>query len=101
MYRPAFLRIALAFMGWLVVGLGPMVMAASDDAKQAVIELRKSRELMLNKIYRGLPPLHDVDIAIHHLGRGANVDDRRNWREIDDDVVIFLAQPLNEVPELI
>src|SRR5262245_6850240 len=35
MYRPAFLRIALAFMGWLVVGLGPMVMAASDDAKQA------------------------------------------------------------------
>ena len=32
----AFLRrIALAFVPWLVVGLGPMVMAASDDAKQA------------------------------------------------------------------
>jgi GWxTD domain-containing protein len=36
MYRFAFLRrIALAFVPWLVVGLGPMLLAASDDGKQA------------------------------------------------------------------
>jgi GWxTD domain-containing protein len=36
MYRFAFLRrTALAFVPWLVVGLGPMVLSASDDGKQS------------------------------------------------------------------
>ena len=69
----------------LVPALRDHIHLGQHDAEQAVVNALRLRQTALHDVDPGLAPFDDVDIGVDDMAGGADIDDRRDRRQIDND----------------
>ena len=67
-----------------------------NDAQHTIVNLGYKIQSSLDEAYFRSSPFNNVYKQINDVRRGASVHNRSNRREIDDDIIIFLAQIINQ-----
>src|SRR5579883_3115675 len=71
------------------------------DAEEIGVNVARPAERVLDDFDAGASPFDDQDESIDKSSRDAGVDDRSEGREIDDDVIVRLAQLVKKLSRLL
>src|SRR5262249_42455245 len=104
---PSSIHVTVAGIVAVVVVLATMALEAAQqveiglveyDPEQIVVYARRHPERMFHHVDLCAPPFDHEHKRIDEVRHGANVHHRRQWRQINDDVLVSSAEPLEQDP---